>query len=79
MVAIMSSPPKRIEKRTVQDIAALGAIPAEQVVWNAGDVQIKAKILTAYVNAQGLHSGYYCALSTPVKTLNIDCLLLRTT
>jgi hypothetical protein len=75
----MSSPPKSIEKRFVQDIPAQGWVAAEQVIWNAGDVQIKAKLLTPYVNEAGIKVGYFCAVSTPIRTLNIDCLLLPPT
>ena len=71
-----SSPPKLIEKRVVQDIPARGPAPSEQVIWNTGDVQIKAKLLIPYVNPAGITLGYFCAVSTPVQTLNIDCLLL---
>lgn len=76
LIAIMNSPPKRIDKKTVQDIPARGAEAAEQVVWNPGDVQIKAKILTPYVDANGNQNGYFCAVNTPVQTLNIKCLIL---
>ena len=79
ILAILSSPPKRVDKRTVQDIPAQGPVAAQQIVWNAGEVQIKAKLLTKYIDAQGEHSGYYCAVNTPVKTLNIECLILPPT
>jgi len=32
--------------------------------------------LSHCVNPAGLNAGYFCAVSTPVQTLNIDCLLL---